>query len=62
MMAYIGYKSTERLLSVFGSKKPKDIPFLKLYPEFDENKEFNRMTDEQKERIIALKWKEFLGR
>ena len=62
MMAYIGYKSAERLISVFGRKKSKDISFTELYPEFDEKKQFNQLNEEQKDKLIALKWREFLGK
>lgn len=59
--AVIGFRTAEKLISVFNMKKPKNLSFEELFPEFNEKKQFERMTESQKEELIQIKWKDFLG-
>lgn len=61
-LATIGFRTAEKLILAFNMKKPTNISFDKLYPEFGANKpNYEGLTEEQKEEVIQLKWKEFLG-
>lgn len=62
-LATIGFRTAEKLILAFNMKKPTNISFDKLYPEFGANKpNYEGLTEEQKEEVIQLKWKEFLGK
>ena len=58
--ASIKFRIASRILNGV-STKPKNITFDQLFPEFDENKRFETMTESQKEELIQVKWKDFLG-
>lgn len=58
--ASIQYRISSRILNGI-SAKPKNLSFEELFPEFNEKKQFERMTESQKEELIQIKWKDFLG-
>lgn len=63
MQAVIAFRTAEKLLCAFNMKKPINLSFEKLFPEFSENREnYEDLTEEQKEELIQLKWKDFLGK
>lgn len=57
MLSIITYRNADKLIAGLNMKKPKNIKYEELFPEFKE-----RITLEDKENLIAYKWREFLGR
>lgn len=54
----IQYRCADKLIAGLNLKKPKNLKYEDLFPEFKE--EEKPLSEEQKNIIIAQKWREFL--
>lgn len=57
MLSIIQYRCTDKLIAGLNLKKPKNLKYEELFPEFEEKE---KLTEEQKNILIAEKWREFL--
>ena len=53
MLSIIAYRVSEKLIAGLNLKKPKNLKYDDLFPEFD-------LTSTEKEEAIANTWREFL--